>query len=117
VDWLLSYFEFLLWIPAHPFQSLVLLVLEFLLLMKLYHRFNQNRWLRIIFGLFYQPQNIVGNATVISLIGWELPQWQLGEFATTQRMKRWKTLPKECWRYKFATKMCDILNWADQGHC
>jgi len=82
-------------------------------MMKIYHKFNENKLLKVIFGAIFQPQNIVGNLTVISLIGWEIPH----EFTTTSRMKRWKTLPRRFWRFKFATKMCDILNWADKDHC
>lgn len=114
-----SYLEWLAWIPAHPIQSLIILVVEFIVLMKLYHHFEENEYLKVAIGIFYQPQNYVANATVISLIGLELPQWHIGEYATTQRMKRWKTLDpyRYWWRVKFATRMCDILNWADKGHC
>jgi len=113
------YLEWLAWIPAHPIQSLIILVVEFLVLMKLYHHFDENKYLKVIFGLFYQPQNYVGNATVISLIGWEWPRWDLQEYATTKRLKRWKTLDpvKHWWRVKFSTTLCNILNWADKGHC
>jgi len=110
-----SYLEWLAWIPAHPIQALILLVIEFLVMMKIYHKFNENKILKIVFGAIFQPQNIVGNVFVVSWIGWELPH----EYTTTSRMKRWKTLnpDRHWWRFKFATTMCNILNWADKEHC
>ncbi len=110
-----AYLNWLMWIPQHPIESIILLVLEFLVMMKIYHKFNENKVLKIIFGAIFQPQNIIANILVISLIGWEPPH----EFTTTSRMKRWKTQDpvKHWWRVKFSTRMCKILNWADKEHC
>lgn len=113
--------DYLAWLAVNPVWAFLLLLIQFIIFMKLYHRYEQKKSLKILFGLIFQPQNFVVNATGISLIGWELPKWGEKEFVTTQRMHRWKQLEPDtqlnAWRLKFSTKLCEILNKYDQGHC
>lgn len=123
-DYVIWYFELLEWIALNPLQALVFLLVEFCLLYWIYYKTNENRFLKILFGTFFQPQNFVFNMIGMTLIGLELPR----ETACTLRMKRWKkdkgatkagvnTQWARNWRVWFATTICNIANKFDPGHC
>ena len=95
----------------------------------IYYKTNENKILKVIFGVLFMPQNFVFNMTAMTLIGLgDLPR----EGASTLRAKRWKdeyvtgggkvlVWPAPdwvaAWRFKFATTVCNIMNRADPGHC
>jgi hypothetical protein len=108
--------DILTWLATHPVQAFFILLLQFIVFMKIHHKFH-HPVLHSILGIIFTPQNMIVNATFISMVGLELPQ----EYTTTARMKRWKRLEGytgiKKWRWTFATKLCDILNKYDVGHC
>lgn len=55
------------------------------------------------------------NLVYMSIWFRELPE-TLFELVT-DRMKRYKKLPRTSRKYKFAVKLCDRLNKTDPGHC
>jgi hypothetical protein len=115
------FYNILHWMALHPFWAFLILLVEFIVIMKIHHKAH-NPVLHKVLGVIFTPQNVVVNATAITIIGVELPRWQDKEFTTTARMKRWKEQDPtkgtvESWRFNFATKLCDLLNKYDSGHC
>ena len=110
-------FDALAWMAVHPFQFFIILWVEFTVLYWIYYKTNKNKILKIIFGTFFQPQNLVFNCTVMTVVGMELPQ----ETATTKRCKRWLELEPTSnlkkWRLMVATFLCNLMHKADKGHC
>ena len=109
------------WMITNPILSLLILLAQFTVMMKIHHKAH-NKYLHMIMGAIFQPQNAVFNATVITVVGLELPKWKEKEWFTTFRMKRWQTLDPNSnilnwWRYTFSTFLCSLLNYSDTGHC
>ena len=117
MDLLQLYFDALAWMALHPFQFFIILWVEFTVLYWIYYKSRENKYLKIIFGTFFQPQNLVFNCTVMTIVGLELPK----ETATTKRCKRWLELEPTSrlkkWRRKVAAFLCGLMNKADPGHC
>ena len=120
MNYLELYGDLLVWLATHPIQAIVFGLAEFSLLFFLYHKSNDNKILKIVFGLFFQPQNFVVNVTAMSLIGLELPK----ETATTKRIKRWRREAAQTknpnkltrWRLHVANTIGNITNIMDPGH-
>ena len=113
--------SYLVWLAENPIIAFVLLFVQFVIFMKLHHKYH-TKLLHTILAIIFQPQNFIVNTVAISLIGWEVPNWQVKEYVTTARMHRWKTLDPtssklNSWRFIFATKLCEQLNKYDAGHC
>jgi hypothetical protein len=118
------YGDLLEWIAFNPIKATIFLTIEFCVLYWIYYWSRENPVLKVVFGTFFQPQNLVANIFIMTLIGLELPR----EFACTPRMQRWKrdggwtdrgvnASFAQYWRFYFATTLCRILNKADPGHC
>jgi hypothetical protein len=111
------YFNTLAWMIIHPAQFLFILAAEFIVLYWLYYKSKKNKVLKIIIGIFFQPQNFVFNLFIMSVVGLELPE----EWFTTKRLSRWKKLPTDSklnkWRITVSWKLCALMNKFDPGHC
>jgi len=104
------------WIIRHPILSIVILLIEYIIVMKLYY--GGQRQLAKIGAILFVPQDALVNWFALTPLFMEFPQ----ETLVTKRLKRWKTLPKgskgfKGMRSKFSWFMCDILNKYDAGHC
>ena len=62
-----TYFDLLLWLAANPFKSILVLLVQFAIVMKLHHKYH-NPVLHFLLSLWFIPQDIVVNAVVLSII-------------------------------------------------
>lgn len=119
----MNYGEFLLWMMTNPvgiLLSLLILFVQFVVIMKIHHKAH-NKLLHTLLSIWFIPQDIVVNMAFCTIVGLELPE----EWLVTARMKRWKKLDPtgnaksgiKRWRHRFATKLCNMLNKYDAGHC
>jgi hypothetical protein len=114
---MMFYIELLEWLARNPALSFFVLFIQFVLIMKIHHKAH-NKYLHILLGAWFLPQDFVVNLVLFSIIGGEIPQ----EATVTARMKRWKELNGskkmiERWRCLVANYLCNILNKYDAGHC
>ena len=116
-DLITQFWSLLVWMAVHPVESFFILVVEFTVMFKLYYKFNENKWLRVIFGIIFVPQNFVFNTFAMTPWGLEIPQ----ETATTKRMKRWLKLEPDSkinrHRIRTAKFLCKLMHYSDPGHC
>jgi len=114
---LTHYFDLLAWLAANTVKSLVVLLVQYIIIMKIHYKVH-NVYYHAILSIWFLPQDFIVNTVLFSIIGLEYPR----EYTVTSRLKRWKKLqvnqPLGMWRYMVATKLCNILNMFDKdGHC
>jgi hypothetical protein len=114
MDMILNFWH---WLVLHPYWAVPILMVEFAVSYWLYYKSGENKLVKLILGIWFQPQNFIVNATAFTIIGLEPPR----ETAITKRMKRWKKLEpnskRNRWRLKVAHWICDFTNKWDPGHC
>lgn len=107
------------WIINYPISSIAILLVEYIVIMLLYHRTNRTgAKIAKVLAVPFVVQDFLVNVFAVSLLFLELPQ----EYLVTARLQRWKRIPQEHGnmkgvRRRFAWFMCDILNRYDPGHC
>ena len=113
---LMFYIDLLGWMASHPILSVIALLAQFFLVMKLHHSYH-TKWLPRIPGLWFLPRDFVVNVVAMSVLGLDPPR----ELTVTARLQRWKMLPSDTmldrWRIRIAWEACAIINKADIGHC
>ena len=116
MDIMTLYFDLMGYLALHPVQSFFILLIEFILIMKIHHK-NHNKYLHILLTLWFIPQDVIVNAVLFTIVGFEIPQ----EWTVTARLKRWKQAEDrnalQHWRFSVGWRLCDLLSRFDAGHC
>lgn len=116
IDTLLQVIE---WIILHPISSILILLVEYIVIMVLYHRTNKTgAKIAKVLAIPFVIQDALVNWFALTPLFLEFPQ----ETLVTSRLKRWKKLPADSrhikkLRRRFAISMCRILDKYDAGHC
>lgn len=107
------------WIIEHPVLSFLILLVEYVVIMTLYHKTNKaGSKIAKVLMIPFVVQDALVNVFALSILFLERPH----EWLVTSRLKRWKVLPESRGRFgnirtKFAWRMCALLNRFDAGHC
>ena len=112
----MNYLDLLYYLATHPIESFVIVLIQFIVVMKIHHKAH-NKWLHYALAAWFLPQDFVVNVVLFSLIGIERPK----EWTVTARLKRWKATGDNDrlsrWRFRVGWWCCDLLNKFDMGHC
>jgi len=110
------YTNLLVWLIENPLLSIPIVMVEFAVCYWLYYRLGEHPILKIIFGVWFQPQNFIVNTVAMSIICLDPPR----ETTTTARLKRYKYMVPENWLDEWRVTVADtighFLNRWDPGH-
>ncbi len=108
--------EYIEWVITHPASAFVILLVEYIIIMRLS---MQKRWSGIakIATVPFIIQNCIFNLTVLTVVFLDVPR----ELLVTARLKRWKSEARRDTflhraRFDFAWWLGGILNKYDEGH-